>query len=413
MVAGDGGPGGVRTAMGAPAVRDQVRAALTEMLDGPVDAIRLRRTKFKPGRKLTAWFDVASGGARRPVSVAWWADGASLPPGDDALEAEARDRGLAAPFRHLLLDLPGPARVQAAPFDAAFPRLVPLSDPAHASAVSGLGPPVAVRTLRYRPGQRHVLRYGKGPTQVYVKLYAEKDAGARAQTAAAVGALLPETQARVRWLDAERAALVAHAPGRPLAKLLLGAPMGHLTDAGRLLSRIHQSPAAAGLPVHTLAAELAAVARAAEAIDALLPATGASIREVLARTAEVMAALPGEDPVVLHGDYKSDHVLVGSTTTVIDFDRCGTGDAALDLAKFLADLRWWLPDEPARAAAEQAFLAGYGHDGARLARARALEPLFSLKLTARRVRLHDAGWASRAAELVVAAATRMLEVSRA
>jgi aminoglycoside phosphotransferase (APT) family kinase protein len=108
--------------------------------------------------------------------------------------------------------------------------------------------------------------------------------------------------------------------------------------------------------------------------------------------------------VFIHGDYKSDHLLVGrNRLTVIDLDRCAAGDPALDLGKFLADLRWWLGAQgtDAVATAQQMFLSGYGPaPSTRLARARALEPLALLKIAARRVQQHEPDWEGRTGTLV-------------
>lgn len=414
VVAGEAGSGGLRAALRAPDVRNQIRAALTTMLEpgAEVDGCRLRRTKLKPGRKLTAWFDVASGPHRRAVAVAWWADPGAAPPVDNASEAEAHERDVAAPFRHLFVDLPGGPRVQVAPFDPDFPRLVAMSDPGHAAAVSGLARPVTVRTVRYRPGQRHVLRYGPHRGGLYAKLYRDGGGADAARLACSAAELVPEAPAEVRWVDGDRAVLVAHAPGARLSTLLgRDAAYEGLAEAGRILRRVHALPPAAlpGLPTRTGDAEVRTVARACEALQVLLPDVGAQVRDTLARTTDLMATLPAEDPVFLHGDYKSDHLLIGAATTLIDFDRCGVGDPALDVAKFMADLRWWLRG-PRLVAAQRSFLEGYGDDGARLIRARALEPLFSVKLTARRVRLHDSGWEARAGALVSDAANRLRDL---
>jgi aminoglycoside phosphotransferase (APT) family kinase protein len=90
--------------------------------------------------------------------------------------------------------------------------------------------------------------------------------------------------------------------------------------------------------------------------------------------------------------------------TLIDFDKCAVGDPALDLAKLLADLRWWLIDRPADLeGAQQQLLAGYGASGPRIARARALESLLLVKLIARRVPMHRSRWAERTLALVAEA----------
>ena len=118
---------------------------------------------------------------------------------------------------------------------------------------------------------------------------------------------------------------------------------------------------------------------------------------------------------LIHGDYKSDHVLVSSAgLALIDVDRAGPGDRALDLAKFLADLHWWLAPPPLGpapdvAVAQAAFLAGYGEVGRELLRrARILEAVLVLRLAARRPGLQNANWATLT-EALVSRAERLSE----
>src|SRR5207249_10857527 len=128
--------------------------------------------KLKPGRKLTVHYDawVRAGGTeiKRPVVAVWdRGDGRiDRDPRAAALEAQAVADGLAAPFRGLFARLPAwNASVQVSPLDARLPQLVHLSDPRHVAAMlagrlpqaSGVG--YRISTIRYRPGERHVLRY--------------------------------------------------------------------------------------------------------------------------------------------------------------------------------------------------------------------------------------------------------------
>src|SRR2546425_6785249 len=93
---------------------DQLKALLSapNML-GPC---HLRRARFKPGRKLTAHYDVlvhiegTEGHGARPIAVTWRLDGDAdrHQAGDDLAEmqAEALRQGVAAPFRQLTAELP-------------------------------------------------------------------------------------------------------------------------------------------------------------------------------------------------------------------------------------------------------------------------------------------------------------------
>jgi Ser/Thr protein kinase RdoA (MazF antagonist) len=133
---------------------------------------------------------------------------------------------------------------------------------------------------------------------------------------------------------------------------------------------------------------------------------GARLRLHVGRALESLAALPVEPPTLVHGDFKCDNLIVnGSRVHLLDFDRCGRGDPAADIGKFLADLRWWTAeDDAAVARLHEAFLEGYGAMGpARTARARAYDTLLQLRMAARRVPIQEPGWERRTARLVGAA----------
>ena len=390
----------------------------------PLGPCRLRRTKFKPGRKLTAYLDanVAGDVGPRAIAVTWQtADGAPLgrPAQEAALEAEAGRRGLCAPFRSLTTEVSDlRMRVDIAPLDAAFPQLVRLSDPAYVATLIGVSTRFEVVTVRYRPRQRHVLLYRPAPTEagptLFAKLYRD-DAGAHChRVALAVAALLEEAGvcagARpLGYLDnGDRALLFPSVAGLPLSACLRGGARSagaHLRTGGAILRRLHEAPSEIGALVEPrpVDAELAATDRASEAIQQLMPCTGAVVRDILARTRDLLSRMPAEPAGFAHGDYKADHLLVGRAgLTLLDFDRCARAEPSLDLAKFLADLRWWtVRRSGAVASAQEEFLAGYGPTSRlRLARARMLEPLLFLKMAARRVPVHETDWDGRTSALV-------------
>jgi aminoglycoside phosphotransferase (APT) family kinase protein len=406
------------------------------MLDDPstLGPCRLRRTKFKPGTKLTAWFDAGLGtSASRPAAVSWWgADRGPWPGAAEAdAEAEARARGCAAPFEVLGAHVPDlHMRVHVAPLDPTYPGLVPMSDPAHVRSVLGYPRPPRITALRYRPGQRHVLRYqpdtgAVGPT-LFAKLYPDERGVRYRRSASAMADLLADGPDGVAarpdaYLTAERALVFAEVAGSALSRRLGrtdATTARGLWQGGAVLRRIHDAdPRPFGpLPERSTADEVDEVARASAAIAHLSVETGAVVADVLARTREVLDALPQEDAALTHGDFKTDHLLVGARSlTLIDFDKCAVADPALDIAKLLADLRWWLAGDPAAlAAAQERFLAGYGSSApARQARARALEPLFMVKLAARRVQVHQPRWSDRTAGLVEHADRLLRDLARA
>ncbi len=143
---------GIQWLLLAPAPRRALRDQLEGLLAAPamLGSCRLRRARFKPGRKLTAYYDALvrpEGTVRacaRPVAVTWESDGpASRRPemADLAeIQAEALRQGVAAPFRQLATELPEwRMRIQVSPLDARFPQLVRLSDPRYVRGVLEAG----------------------------------------------------------------------------------------------------------------------------------------------------------------------------------------------------------------------------------------------------------------------------------
>jgi Ser/Thr protein kinase RdoA (MazF antagonist) len=149
------------------------------------------------------------------------------------------------------------------------------------------------------------------------------------------------------------------------------------------------------LAAHNARAELASTVRAGEHIAALLPAAGAEYRTLSDEVLDQLDRMPPEAPSMVHGDAKSDNVVAhADRICLLDLDRCGSADPALDLGKLLADLGWWSRELAVDARPLfAALVAGYGAcDPARWKRARLLAVLFSLKLAARRHPVHGVGW---------------------
>ncbi|PYM86814.1 MAG: hypothetical protein DME09_01375, partial [Candidatus Rokuibacteriota bacterium] len=300
---------GIRWLLLGPAPRRALRDQLEGLLSAPamLGSCRLRRARFKPGRKLTAYYDalVRREGTvtdcARPVAVTWESDGPAGRRHEMAdfaeIQAEALRQGVAAPFRQLATELPAwRMRIQVSPLDARFPQLVRLSDPRYvcgvlAAGASGLAsdeprPRYAVTAIRYRPGQRHVLRYdpedaAQGGT-VFAKLYTGEDGARVCHVATRVGEWLAEhgrgvTAVRpVACVVGDRVVLYPGLSGGPLSDLLRRPGQGVarcLERVGAALHALHRLPlAVAGpLPRHDFAAEVSEVARASAHIGVLLP----------------------------------------------------------------------------------------------------------------------------------------------
>ena len=424
----------LRWALRGAAPKRALQGAVRELLeDGAVlRACRLRRVKFKPGRKLTVHYDawIRSNGSQvvRPIVAVWdrGAGGAHREP-HAGVEADAVSGGLAAPFHRLLGRLPEwNVSVLVSPLDPRCPQLVRLCDPAHVAAMlAGRGPEAygkgyRVSAVRYRPGERHVLRYEptaapRAPA-VFAKLSKRDADAARAfRLATRVADWLEGATGATRavrplaWIERDGAILFPEVTGRPLSELIRlrdGRAIGPLGEAGRALRALHSAPAslAEALARRDFATDSESVRRASEHIFALRPRTGAAIAETLERARTLYERLPAEPDAFTHGDFKADHLWASRRgLTLLDFGSCALGDPALDVGKFLADVKWWSPRQGRVAVrARDAFRAGYAGDGnrARLERARAYEALFLVMFAAHRIPLHHPEWASLTARQV-------------
>jgi hypothetical protein len=347
-----------------------------------------------------------------------------------AMQAEASERELIAPFRALLAENAAwGIFVQIFPMDADFPRLARLSDPAYVqgvleaeATVQPTAPSYRITPIRYRPGQRHVLRYDPldaagridAAGTLFAKIY-NSDKGARTFDVATrisdwlaaqnngISAVRP-----LAYIAAEALVLYPRVVGTPLSELLRqpgSATDAHVRAAGAAIRALHQTPESLiALQPHTFAKELKGIVSASEHVRPLLPATSAMIAGLIERASALHEQLPQEPPAFAYGDFKADHLWVTPTgMTLIDFDTCYLSDPAIDLGKFLADLQWWYDGYGLDnvAAAQAQFLAGYGPTAAgRLARARLYEALVLIKSTVRRVKLFDRDWARRTERLI-------------
>ena len=372
--------------------------------------LQLVRSKYKPSRKLTACYVLSSADRAttpRHAVVSWSLDG-----------AEVR------------------VSLSVAPEDSSMPQLARLVDPGHVASLVGsmTGRPVpapgfaGVHPVRYRPGQRHVLLAvpgeGDGDGAVYVKtdrdrsgasavVIAEVLNNAFEQQYAAASAAVP-----LGWAAEDAAALWWRAPGLPLARLLTGRSTGRssaVRRVGRALRVLHGVSAtetagtAVSDPEERARAEASSALGAATHIAALLPEVGAAYASLVSDALDVLQKLPSEQPVLVHGDFKADNILIHrGRLRILDLDRSSRAEPALDLGKFMADLSWWCT-EPDRTALWEAFRAGYGHcDPLRWTRATMWAVIFQLKITARRCAVHDPAWERVVRDRVAAANSVLL-----
>jgi aminoglycoside phosphotransferase (APT) family kinase protein len=400
--------------LGAGAVRrvalEPYRFGLAPLLDGTGNGpgpLRLVRSKYKPSR-LSGWYILTpgDGGAPRRLAVTWSADG-----------------GVA---------------LRVYPDDPSMPQLARLSSPDHVAGMLRRLDGVRddprwrpeVQPVRYRPGQRHVLRVRCGPDGrgYYLKTDRDANGGVAVEAARVVGALLADRCPAVRvaeavgTVDEDRTAVWREAEGSPLShRLVSRAPTSEapLRLLGRALRELHDgdlampwavAPGPADPRRRNPASEVAVTLRAGAHIAALLPTLGARYRELAQEAGECLELMPGEPAGLVHGDAKCDNVLVvgDARLRVLDLDRCARADPALDLGKLLADLRWWCPDDRRAARWSEALAQGYGADPPqRWARARAWAALLQLRNAARRCAVHDPAWTQQVCARVAGAAAAL------
>ena len=404
----------------------------------------LTRAKFKPGRKLSAYFNVpVLDGEGHPsqlvqLAVTWQPslDGTNHDDSWSQLQEEANQAGLMPVQCELWRDIPEQGiRLQVWPFDPKFPQLVRLGSPSYIAnifrslEIADLNQTPVITPIRYRPKERHVLRYEFGSPEtipesgqrLYAKLYSNGQDAARAFGVA---------KRVVDWLDANHVGLQGnrpramsqrdavifypHADGIPLSRQLHRSRRwlaAQLQTIGRGLAILHNGPETlqADLKQNNFTNEAKVVKRASEHIQVLLPDTYQKILEILDRAEEHYSGLPQEQPTFTHADFKSDHLLTTPQgLTLIDFDTCTLTDPALDIGKFLADLEWWFARKGIWGveAAQAELLKGYVTEGepdpviqARLARARMFYALILLKIIVRRVPIYKQEWAATTVQL--------------
>lgn len=407
----DRAPGIILNAL-APALEDDI---------GPLRCT-ISRSKLKPGSRLTVAAAVHAPTLRsRPVTAIWGALPAQLTgaPGDPVPPVQVREA-----FTSLRVSAEGGAGIDVSvfvsPLDPSFPSLVALHDPEHladvlrAQGVEVCAPDISVVPLRYRPGQRHVLRLdlaGSGRS-IFAKCYRD-DTGARAAAAwAPVQAALTEWGGPVApvqpvgYVPADRLMLWEGSSGAVLGEVL-ATSLAPVRTAGAALRVIHDSGVAAEHRAQRSdpGSETAATLRSCEHVTLLLPERGPALVELATAALRRLDETPSESGHRLHGDYKCDNILTeGDGLRLLDLDRVTVGDPALDLGKMTADLRWWAATRgkdigPLMAA----FLDGYGPcPEDRLRRAACYDVLFMLRSIGRRIPLHEPGWAERV-DLVLAA----------
>ena len=401
-----------------------------------LSSTNLLRTKYKPGRKLTAYYWLHVGAEVRPIALSWYAEThpASLDAAD--MQDQTAPRHQVAPFVRLTARTEsGQVGLLIAPIDPQMPQLIRLNDHSHmASMLKNLTPDSAllseatrIEAVRYRPGQRHVLHVSSATDPdraAFVKIDRDNHGAQAVRFAQAVGPLLSEyspNTSLVRPLGyavEDQAAVWRGIAGRTMSQQVRDP-----AQAARLFSLIgkavrvihgldcqtttYDMTASQLSTPHLARTELASTLGAGEHLTALMPTLGERYRLLAMEVLERLEDLPEEELRLAHGDLKCDNILTaGDRIYLLDLDRTGLAEPAMDLGKLLADLHWWgqhyLVDV---AGLVRKFLEGYGPcDPARISRARLIAVLYQLKLASRRTPVHASDWGTQVTRQVDEAA---------
>ena len=196
-----------------------------------------------------------------------------------------------------------------------------------------LGAPIeSAEVLGGKPGDRAVIRYRGGGSEVYGKVYAHGTAAVRTwDLLGRLGAVVPVP--RPLALVEERG-LVLYAPitGASLDELV-GRPAldPALEGAGRWLGTLH----GADVPLDRVLDPTHEAANArvwAETVTVRAPRFGAAVRAL----ADAIASAPPSSGslVPVHKDFQYGHVVVGDPVGAVDLDEARLGDPAFDVAHF-------------------------------------------------------------------------------
>ncbi len=343
-ISGEGGRDGVASLVEGDSTRVAVHRVIADIArpGAAIGDLHLRRVAWKPGRRLRAFYEVAVDGVDVPVAVRW----------DQADATRA---------------------IELWPTDRTWPHVAAalspsvLADALRSAGWNGVGEPL-VTIVRYRPGQRHVLKVaGTDGTLVYVKIGAP-GSGAQSATRAraladACTAIGAGAAAPTWWSDDLGSVAAPAVAGAPLSVSITPElhELDRLRGAGALLAALHRQPTPSGVPLpeRSPGHEAALTLRACDHVVTLEPSLEPMLRALVdrARTALSRSEMA---PSLLHGDAKIDHLYVtDDTISLIDLDSAAVGDPASDVGRMLASLQWGTEPD-AFDVARAALLEGYG-----------------------------------------------------
>ena len=368
---------------------------------------RPRYARYKPRTSLLVQYDIVVGSSRG-LGHAWlFADSRAARTWRSASFARLLDR---AQRRHptlpigamFLADLK--ALVEVSPLDSRLPALVRAASSRKVArllgdaAAAGLQE-AAVTTIRHKPGRKAVLRFDGERERLYLKVHSDGRSAGRFALARAVAERGVPTAMPRAHLQGLGAVVYDEADGDRLADFVgTERYRSWLRPAAEALRAFHgRAPVQAQPP-----SEAVRIEAAGRAIDSLVP----SLRGAGARLASAVAtriAAYDRVPVLIHGDFYDDQLLVSTDeVAILDLDEARPGHPLFDVGNYLAHLSV-RPDESNRAA----FLDACADAGLDLDGILAFEAAGVLALAARPFRRLEMGWPERMEELVELAAARL------
>lgn len=326
------------------------RIVLPALLPGQqATAVRRQHTRYAPGKKCDLLCSVSLDGEATPrLATMTFGTG-------DWLSSQAwdRDAGFLDEERACLIEL--------FPADFAMPGLASATDPQRvAPFLAGLGngwgdvdaPSLRITVRRYVPHRRCVVQYEMstpdGERRLIGKVYAEE--GRAAEVASKLAALSDQlgvaapAPACAGLHEGWNLALMEWLPGVSMKRVLRDDPS--LAVARAAVSRA--VPALAALhsvrfehgEVRSIRDEVRHARKRGARIGLVSPALGAQLESLLGRLDPLARDLASAEPSFIHDGFKPAQVLLDDDRVrIIDFDGSGLGDPAMDVGKFMAQLR--------------------------------------------------------------------------
>ena len=220
------------------------------------------------------------------------------------------------------------------------------------------------RVVRYRPGQRCVVRVDEGGVTRWAKTFADDHGAAIHRTDRMLWEHRHELTFQVappgRYDPANRTIWNDNVSGVPVMPELMSANGPTLAERmGRACASLATSTLT---PVDVLRAEdeLERTTVRAKTLAATVPSLAPQVEEFLRLLAPALAAAVGRSPRPLHGaPHPEQWLLSGSGLGLVDFDRAGLGDPELEVATFQAEIDFKGGIVAGPDMVNQAFLDGY------------------------------------------------------